>query len=128
MDVAVSDFLGSLFLVLAETDIRIRAVLEKRLNNGQDGVFRVQVDSVIGIPHDAVQRGVTVRIDEVGIGAIVEQQVDGLRVTHGAGDHQRRQPRFRLGVIRFRAGAEQNAGAVHIAFLGGEHQRREAGF
>ena len=46
-DVAVLDFLGSLFLVLGETDIRIRAVLEKRFDNGQDVVFSRQIDSVI---------------------------------------------------------------------------------
>ena len=74
-----------------------------------------------------MQSVVTSRIDVVGIGAVVEQQLNGLHMTHGAGDDQGRQRRFRLGVIRFRAGADQNASYVHIALLGRKHQRREPG-
>ena len=75
-----------------------------------------------------MQRGIAVRVCEVRIRSIVEQHVYGLCLSHRAGDHQGRQSRLRLRVIRFRAGAEQNAGAGLVALLGGEHQRREAGF
>jgi hypothetical protein len=39
-----------------------------------------------------MQRGETVRINDVGIGALVEQQGYDIGVTDGAGDDQGRRP------------------------------------
>ena len=91
------------------------------------GILSLEVDSIIGIPYGAMQRCVTIGIQQVGIGFIVEQQRRRLHLPHGAGDDQGCQCRFRLGVIHLGAGAEQNTSAVRIALLGGEHQRGESG-
>ena len=103
---------------------------QKRLDNFHHIVFSRQVESIIRIPHGEMQRGVASRIDGVGIGALVEQQLCDLRVTHGAGDNQGRVtiPRFRPDFIWVCAGVDQNAGGVRITLLGGKHQRRESGF
>jgi hypothetical protein len=55
-----------------------------------------------------MQRREPVGIDGLGIGALVEQQRRHLRATHGGGDNQGCQTRFRHDVVRVRAGAEED--------------------
>src|SRR5262249_57732117 len=108
-------------LGLLETQVRVRAVLEQRLDDRDDAVFLRKVDTIVRIPHDKQQWVVATPIRYVGVGAIVEQQIHHLGVAHGAGDDQG--GHFSRPVIRFRAGSQQNAGGLHVILLGCKHQR-----
>src|SRR5205807_1628988 len=76
-------------LFLSETDIRFRAVRKQRPDD----------DYCAFVPRGVMQRGESVRIHGVGIGALVEQQCCDLGATHSAGDNQSREPV--LGMMSF---------------------------
>ena len=74
-----------------------------------------------------MQSGETVLIPVVGIGALVEQRLDNIRLAHGAGDNQGRPSPVRNLEIRVRTGVEQGTGGLRIAPCG-EHQRGGSAF
>ena len=112
-------------MVLHEADIRIRFVRQQRLDDPRDGILGAEIDAIIGIADHEVHGRVPTAVDGVGIGAIVEQQINDVSMEHRRRHDDGRQLGSVLHRVDVRASLNQRADGFQVTLLHGKHQRSE---